>query len=364
MGNGLKVCHFTSVHDAHDDRIYLKECVSLKEAGYKVFLVAKGESTVSEGIKIIGCGKPKNRFDRFFLFSRKVYKKAREINCDVYHFHDPELLPYGLKLKKQGKTVIFDSHEDIPAQILDKYWIPKSMRKSVSMIYKKYETYVVQKLDAVIAATAFIAECFEARAKRVIEVNNYPRLDDILFYDKPFCERKKIVCYVGGISEIRGEKIMVEAMREIDADLVLAGDHEAVTCQSRNVYYLGQISREDVNHLYEQSRAGLCLLLPTANYINSVPIKLFEYMAAGIPFVASDFPHWRKIIESEECGICVDCKNIDCVREAIKQLVDDPHKAQDMGWNGRKAVETKYNWEVEKEKLIGLYTALQGIDRK
>lgn len=360
----IRICHFTSAHDAHDDRIYLKECISLKKAGYEVFLAARGESAEDGGIRIAGCGMPGNRLDRMFLFSRKIYEKALEVDADIYHFHDPELLPYALKLKRKGRKVIFDSHEDVPAQILDKDWIPFFLRRIISMLYKTYESYAVKRLDAVITATPHIAEQFKGRAKKVEVINNYPKLDDIIFHDTPFQQRDSIVCYAGGISEQRGEKVMIEAMKDLDATLILAGGHERGAIpdgEYKRIKYIGKISRDKVNELYGSSRAGLLLYQPAQNHFEAQPIKMFEYMSAGLPFVASDFPLWKRIVEENGYGICVDCGKTDEVRAAIRQLLDDPCKAQEMGKAGRKAVETRYNWNIEEQKLFELYRDLTGV---
>ncbi len=353
----IRICHFTSAHDSHDDRIYLKECMSLSEAGYQVYLAARGSSE-NGAVKIAGCGEPHSRLDRILFFSRRVYNRARKLDCDIYHFHDPELLFYGLKLKRQGKKVIFDSHEDVPAQILDKYWIPKCLRRILSFAYKHYETYVVRQLDAVVAATGHIARCFKGRARRIVVIHNYPKLDDIVFQSAPFSERKQAVCYAGGISEIRGEKIMIEAMQGIDADLILAGEHEMVSYPNTsggNLIYAGQLDRNAVNSLYGNSRAGLCLLYPTDNYIHSLPVKMFEYMAAGLPFVASDFPLWKKIAKETKAGICVNAENIPEIQTAVKKLLQANEMAEEMGRNGRKSIEKKYHWNIEAGKLERLY---------
>ena len=161
-------------------------------------------------------------------FAKNVYERALALDCEVYHFHDPELLPYGAKLKQLGKKVIFDSHEDVPGQILDKEWLPFPVRKLVSVVYKLYETNCVKQFDAVVTATPHIAEKFNRRCRKVIVINNYPKLDDIEFHDTPFDQREPIVCYAGGISEIRGEKIMVEAMENVAGTLILAGPHDAL----------------------------------------------------------------------------------------------------------------------------------------
>lgn len=356
-----KVCHFTSAHDWNDDRIYLKECYSLAQNGYEVYLVAEGTDKQVNGINVIGCGnKPEGRKARFLDFTKKIYKKALELDCDIYHFHDPELLPYGIKLKNAGKKVIFDSHEDVPAQIMSKYWIPVPLRWGVSKLYKAYESYAVAKLDAVITATPAIAKKFEGRAKRVVVINNYPRLDDIVFQTRPFEERPAAVCYAGGLDAIRGGKVMVEALADLrGVELVLAGpcdeNIKGIISQDKNVKYMGQVNRKRINDMYGDSIAGLVLLQPLERYKVSKPVKMYEYMAAGLPFICSDFPSWRKLVNDTGAGICVSWNDVDAIREAICRLVNNRELAQNMGRLGRKFVVEKYNWNVEARKLLELY---------
>ncbi len=358
-----RICHFTSVHNQLDDRIYLKECISLHESGYEVYIVAKGDSCNKNGINIVGCGLPNNRFDRILFFSKRIYKAALKLDCDIYHFHDPELLPYGLRLKKKGKIVIFDSHEDVPSQIMDKHWIPKVFRTILSLSYKKYESFVVKRIDAVIAATEHISQCFFDRARKVEIINNYPKLDDIVFQEQPFCDREKNICYVGGVSAIRGEKVMVDAMKRVDANFIIAGTSNIESIENSNyndrfIRYIGQVSRDGVNDIYSKSIGGLLLYQPAKNHFESQPIKMFEYMAAGLPVIASDFPLWKEILEKNKCGICVDCTDVNAVVSALTILLNDLNYAQEMGKNGRLAVVNTFNWDCEKTKLLELYRRL------
>ena len=250
----IKVCHFSSAHKSTDDRIFLKECKSLAKAGYETYLVAKGESREDGGVRVIGLGEPpRSRRERMTKFAKKAYEVAFGLNADVYHFHDPELLPYGIRLKKLGKKVIFDSHEDVPAQIADKVWIPSAMRFGIAAGYRAYETHAARMFDAVIAATPHIADQFRGRARKVVVVNNYPILDDIVFQTKPFSEREAIVCYTGGISEARGEKVMLKAMDGVEGTLILAG------------------SRSD--HTVQESTGGGKFIL-----VSSIGRKLIKYM--------------------------------------------------------------------------------------
>lgn len=354
----MKVCHFTSVHRPEDIRIFHKECVSLAKAGHEVYLVQRGDSYDKEGVHIVGFGDlPKGKIKRILKTANNAYRIAKALNCDVYHFHDPELLKYGLKLKKYGKKVIFDSHEDVPAQIMDKDWIPATIRSNVSSAYRRLETKVVKQIDAVIAATPHIATKFEGRANKVEVVNNYPMLDDIQFQEKPFEERKSIICYAGGINEIRGEKVMIEAMKGVDGELIIAGDHTKQKID--NVKYIGRIEHSEVNDLFAISRVGIVIYQPAKNHIESQPIKLFEFMAAGLPVVASNFPLWKKIVEETDCGICVDPTNVDEVRKACNEMLSNPIKGEEMGKKGREAILNKYSWANEEIKLLKIYKCLE-----
>lgn len=360
----VKICHFSSVHIQEDIRIFHKECRSLADEGYETYLVTKGETYQKDGINLVGTGEfGGGRIERFLKVSPSVYKAAKEINADIYHFHDPELLPYGIKLKRKGKKVIFDSHEDVPAQILDKPWIPLLLRKIVSKAYRAYETYAVRKFDAVVAATPYIAEQFKDRAKKVVVVNNYPRLDDIEFHDTPFSDRDPIICYAGGISDIRGESIMIDAMKDVNGTLILAGEHEIMEKQGGDVSYIGQVDRKAINELYGKAVVGLCLLKPASNHYYSKPNKIYEYMAAGIPFICSDFPNWKKVAEKTNCGISVNIDDISNITRQINFLLNNRDIAQKMGENGRKIVSSTYNWDVEREKLIALYASIGGGTR-
>jgi glycosyltransferase involved in cell wall biosynthesis len=101
--------------------------------------------------------------------------------------------------------------------------------------------------------------------------------------------------------------------------------------------------------------AGLVTLHPTPAYLDSLPVKMFEYMSAGLPVIASDFPLWREIIEGNDCGLCIDPLDPAAIAAAIDALVSNPARAEQMGRNGRAAVEQHFNWANEERKLLQLY---------
>ena len=350
-----RICHLTTVHRQEDVRIFHKECVSLANAGYEVYLVSCGETYDKMGVHILGAAKRTgSRLKRMTRSAKAVYKAALGLDADVYHIHDPELIPYGVKLKRHGKKVIFDDHEGLSAQMLEKDWIPTLLRKPASRIYGAAESHALKKFDAVVTATPYLAEEIKGRCRRVAAVNNYPRLDDVEFHEKPFHERGPIVCYAGGIKEVRGEKIMTEAMKDVDGTLVIAGDHEIMEIGDK-VRYTGHLDRAGVNDLYGSAVAGLCILMPTKHFYNSQPVKMYEYMAAGLPFVCSDFSGWRKVAEESRCGICVDPTDPAAVAKAINTLLCDRELAQEMGRSGYDYVISNCNWANEEKVLLDLY---------
>ena len=99
-------------------------------------------------------------------------------------------------------------------------------------------------------------------------------------------------------------------------------------------------------------------LHPTLNYKDSLPVKMFEYMAAGIPIIASNFSIWKEIIDEHKCGINVNPKDSNDIKKSIQYLINNPNEAKEMGENGKKAIANVFNWKIEEQKLIELYTNL------
>jgi glycosyltransferase involved in cell wall biosynthesis len=369
MKLNLKVVHMTSVHDRTDTRIFHKECKSLVAEGYSVSLVVadgKGDSK-EQGIEILDVGKGKGRFDRMSRVTRRVFQKALESGADIYHFHDPELLPYGWLLKKKGKKVIYDIHEDVPRQILSKPWIPGPLRALVAKITEVVENTLVRSLDGLVCATPKIAERFQKKHRNVVTVCNYPILSELHDANADWSKKEKAVCYVGGISRIRGIREMVAAAEHIDGVLYLAGPFDSQTEFEyvsslpgwKNVRYLGVLDRSGVRDLLNRVMAGLVLFLPEPNHIEAQPNKMFEYMSAGIPVIASDFPLWRDIIEGCGCGVCADPSDPVSVASKVNSMIGNAKEACMMGQRGRVAVREKFSWEMELGKLKAMYEELR-----
>jgi len=364
-----KVCILTSVHSALDIRIFYKEAKTLASANYSVVLIAQyNKEEIIDGIKIIPLSGPKNRFYRILFLTKKIYDLALEQKADIYHFHDPEFLPWAVKLKRKTRAkIIYDVHENVPKQILSKYWIPNILKGFIALLVNVLEKFYAKKMDKIITATENISKRFPKEKTEVIRnFPDFPKINNVLPID--YNRKLPIVLYQGAIVEIRGIKQIVAAVDILKEKIELwlmgpfspANLKKEILTKETEAYikYKGHLPFEKMCRFLKRADIGLVLFLPEPNHVESLPNKIFEYMAAGIPIIASNFPLWKKIVEGNKCGICVNPLEPKEIAGAIEYLIEHPEEARKMGTNGRKAVLEKYNWENESKKLLKVYKKL------
>ncbi len=340
--------------------------MSIAASDSEVYLVVAdgaGDECVAN-VQIVDTGeKSTSRLKRMTTTAAGVYTRARSLDADIYHLHDPELIPFGLLLRMTGRKVIFDAHEDLPKQVMSKPYFTPLARHIVAAIIRVMERVCAPLFTSVIGATPSITDKFARIGASVVTVNNFP-IPEELQRPVPWSERKDEVSYVGGMVTVRGIKELVEAMALLDntrLNLVGRFNEEELEARIRlsagwsKVNELGFLKRNDIADVLGRSRAGIVTYYPVPNYMEAQPNKLFEYMSAGLPVIASDFPFWREIVEGAECGLCVDPQSPQAIAEAISYVLSNPVESAQMGKNGMSAIVDCYNWMQEEGKLLGLY---------
>jgi glycosyltransferase involved in cell wall biosynthesis len=371
-----KIVHLTSVHTAFDVRVFHKECKSLARSGKHVVLIVPHQrDEVVDSVDIKGIQIGGGRLVRMTRTAWFLYREALRQNGDVYHFHDPELIPLGFVLAALGKTVVYDIHEDAPADILHKDYIPRPLRRPLTWSVRKLENAACRRFAGLIAATPIIAQRFHSINPNTIVVHNFPMLDEITPNGAlPWNERPPAVAYIGSISERRGIREILQALALLPSDnlaqMMLAGPFSPAELRTdlmrlpgwARVKYLRVLDRPSVANLLSRVRLGLLVLQSEPNFRNAMPIKLFEYMAAGIPVIASNFPLWRQIIGEAGCGLLVDPQDPQAIARAMEYLLNHDAEAEAMGRRGRQAVCELYNWNSEERVLLKFYSELLETD--
>lgn len=368
------IVHFTTVHSRSDTRIAIKEVATLAQSLEQTVALyvqdGLGDETNEKlGFKVHDTGpRPKGRFSRMLFGGWRMYRAVRQANPKIAHFHDPELIPFAALLRFSGIKVIYDAHEDIELQVLHKAYLPSWTRRPLSRILAATEGLAMRWFDGTVAVLEDLVKRRPGQNK--ISVTNFPDLsefDDFLQDAEPV--RGPRFVYVGSITRPRGALEMVQAMGHVksaDATLALAGefDTEALESTARadkgwgRVDFKGWSNRDTVVAECARACAGVVVLHPTPQYVTWYPVKMFEYMAAGLPVIASNFPLWVELFAEYKCGLNVDPHDPAAIAEAMDWLLANPEEAVAMGQRGRTAVEAVYNWEPEAQKLVDLYQKL------
>ena len=364
-----KVAHLTTVHDPMDNRIFHRECKTLAAAGYEVVLLApRAGDAMIEGIAIGGLPLCGNRLARMTVGVVLALFRALATRADLYHFHDPELIPAGLLLRLSGKPVVYDIHEDNRTWLQEREYRPYWLRSLIARTLARAETAASRYFHLVLAERHY-AERFP-EGEKVLNYVRFPSLEESQLADRPRIGCPRLL-YTGNVTAYRGAHLHAQLLKYLpDAHLFLVG-----RCDSRLAADLqvgndrtrlhlegvdGYVSHGRIISYYlrESWTAGLAIFPYTEHSLRKELTKVFEYMAYGIPVLCADFPNLRQIVEGAECGICVDPENGAAAAEAVCYLWENPDVARRMGEKGREAARTTYAWDTEGENLLRLYAKI------
>lgn len=374
-----KVCHLISKHKMNDMRVFEKECKSLAKGGFDVTLIGFGEQEKEEtidGVKRISLFCPiKNNIELLLKRNKLTYREALKVDAEIYHIHEPELLPVGKKLKRKGKIVIFDSHEYYGWQLRDNIHkikivnVPASFMKTIGNLYMRYEKRVCMKLDAVIqVCTMNGIDYFEGRCRRTLFIRNLPDISDYTRKNEVSFKDPISISMIGGITKERGVTQLVKAAGKANAKLNLAGnfipksyeDELKQLTEYKNVNYRGFLNKQGMISLLEETAIGASTLLNIGQYdkIDTFPTKVYDYMAMKLPVIISSTNFAKEMNDKYNFAICVDPNNPDEIAQAVIWIKEHPQEAKKMGENGRKIIENEWNWGKESQKLLDFYNEL------
>lgn len=172
----MRLIHCTTVHSWDDIRIFRKMAASSAASGLDVHVIALDRKaseprkfeTDGVVVHLLPGNDIRNRCQRATKGSRRVLRHAKKLAPDVLHFHDPEMLPFVALSRFDGARKIYDVHENLPAQVRSKPWIPIAVRPAVSMISDWAERLFTPFVSGIVAATPAIAERFPLQKRHIV----------------------------------------------------------------------------------------------------------------------------------------------------------------------------------------------------
>lgn len=371
-----RVCILTTVHNCNDNRVYYKEVLSLKSLGYDVVYAAKEiTDEIDKSIETVVIPQPKSTLRRIFGFY-KAYKVVKKLGCEIVHFQDAELIPTGLLLKCFTKTkVIYDVHEDYPAQMLTKFYIKSiRVRKMLNRIMTILEKWAGKRFDAIITADASVYKHFPPEKTTILY--NFPSVKLMTQADEKTgaVEKKYDIIFPGSMAKFTAKlflDVMLESKkrgREIKCILISpfhfdgGKDWVIQTAKEYGVYenltLMDRIPPYEVSYYMKASRIGLIPLPDTLKMRANIPTKMFEYMFFKLPVLTSDLPPCGRFMRKDEFGYLIKYDDVNAYVDLILNLLDHPDLIDLLGNTGRELVLTKYNWESEEKKLAEVYLKL------
>jgi glycosyltransferase involved in cell wall biosynthesis len=369
-----------------DPRVF-KEAEYLQNHGFELTILCWDRlselpeiETLSSGVKIIrihnipssyGIGlRQLLKIPRFWLL---IQKYLLTLKASYIHCHDFDTLPAGLLFGRLHRIpVIYDAHEYY-AELVKPRLHGITGRLLYSLI-RWAEQVGAHHASAVVTVDESLAAIYRIRNKNVLLLGHYPEKKMALNSNRVFTHSNLTLLYAGRLSVDRGLLIYTDLVRSlqeqgIPARLLLTGVFTPASEQVKfNVYaksvinsisFLGWIPYERMANVYQEADIGLAIFLPEPRYVAAVPVKLFEYMANGLPIIASNFASIAQIVNEVRCGLLVDpLADRSGIVKTIVMWWYNKSVPQELGENGRQAVLLKYYWENQANSLVNLYQEL------
>jgi len=361
-------CLVSVVRPARDMRTFYKEARSLAAAGWRVTVVGRdgGPPATVDGIELLPL--PRTSGPARALAQLRALRLALGTRADVYQVTDVELLPAALVLKRLGRTVVYDCIEDYPAYMRQKHWIPERARPAVAFSVERLERLVTPRLDAVLTADQGTADRLAGYGAAVTVVHNFPRRDEF-GAAPPGAPRSHDVLYHGSLPpfQMRALAGIARALGRLvpEARVTVVGEPDDRCSRAEfdgelaaRVALRPRVPFPEVPGLLRGARTGVVPLPDLPKFRTNVPMKLFEYLAAGVPAVASDLPPARRLLDGSDAARLVPPGDEGAFAGALADLLCHPADAAALGRRGAEAVRERFHWEGEEKRLVRLYATL------
>jgi glycosyltransferase involved in cell wall biosynthesis len=359
-------------HPADDGRVRAKIARALVRGGYDSHIICPGgvAGKADDGVTIHPHATSENRIERVRRQSA-IAKSAADLRPDVLHIHEPIML--GSVIKRRGTSkVVWDVHENYEVVLASRQWIPKPLRRVVWRLWDFQERRLLKHVDLILAATPPVAERYLPLHDNVVVV---PNLTEIEIYDGPHDWSKPHALFAGSIFENRGLLQVIEALGQLRREglrlpMTIAGSVESPEFQQRlqgaidaegiadDVKLVGMLPRTEVVELAKRATIGVVAHLPESQGDIAWPVKMFEFMASGLPLVYTTLGAMVHLAGDSEIGVAVAPRDIPALAAAFRKLATNPELAQRCGMTGRELTESKYHWKTVEPLLLEKYAEL------
>ncbi|HYF79055.1 MAG TPA: glycosyltransferase family 4 protein [Symbiobacteriaceae bacterium] len=371
----LRVCHISSAHPAFDVRVFYKEARYLARQYETYLVIPHTQDEVVDGVSIQHVRHRRGMLGRIRNYPA-ILRRALATKADVYHFHDPDLLPVGVLLRwVTRKPVVYDVHEHFPDRLFHTLKRLSWWHRLVRGLATRAENTFARWVKNIVVVENAQFERFSHLNCTVVHARNYPSLAD---YPEPPVDmhlRPYDLIFHGTLSEAKGSLLLVDIVaavakarpdvRALVVDRFFRESERAkflerisLTDTEKNITLVPNIAASRLKEYISQARIGLSPLQRVSQYEKAIPTKFFEYMACGVTIVASDLPYSYEFVERPGCGVVVLSDTAQAYAEATCRLLDDLDMATRMGHRGRELFLSTYNWDHEFEALQTLYSQI------
>lgn len=369
------ICFVNSIFGREDALIVYRQGKTLIDAGYKVSYTVFDEhpNELKEGIDIISMGQvPVGIKGRFIKRPQILKQFLRNHPADIYQISEPELLPLGLKLKKEGKIVVYNLREWYPDYYARKFK-GKMLQKLVNNLVERYLHMISLNYDAIFNCMPEMRTYIEKvmPCKHFADTANFPIVHkEFSLSFEEYSKRDPVISYFGSIYTISCQEEILEALESFpNVRYFLAGvfykegqKEKLMKMKAWNqVDFKNGFTRAELPDIINSSIIGNVVKdfdkteTPQGSY--SI-IKIFETMEAAVPVILAKVPLYEQMVEKYHCGICVNPHSVDDFRFAINYLLTHKREAYEMGQNGRRAVIEEFSWDSQAKNYVEIMDLL------